>query len=63
MESTYRFEHFDQAPLAREIAFRGGPKPGHPIPDFDLPATDGGRVTRADYLGERPVLIVFGSYT
>jgi len=38
--------------------------PGEPAADFDLPLLDGsGRVRLADFAGERPVALVFGSYT
>jgi hypothetical protein len=38
--------------------------PGEPAFAFDLPLLDGsGRVRLADYTGERPVALVFGSYT
>jgi len=40
------------------------PGPGDQIPGFDLPTTDGGRVTSASLLQDgRPVLLVFGSVT
>ncbi len=38
--------------------------PGAPAFPFDLPLLDGGgRVRLADFAGERPVALVFGSYT
>ncbi len=38
--------------------------PGDPAFPFDLPRLDGaGRVALADFVGERPVALVFGSYT
>ncbi len=37
---------------------------GEPAFPFDLPLLDGGgRVRLADFAGERPVALVFGSYT
>ncbi len=33
--------------------------PGDPMPDFDLPAIDGGRVRLADYLGKKKLVISF----
>jgi hypothetical protein len=37
---------------------------GEPAFAFDLPLLDGaGRVRLADYSGDRPVALVFGSYT
>ncbi len=38
--------------------------PGEPAFAFDLPLLDGsGRVRLADFAGERPVALIFGSYT
>ena len=38
--------------------------PGEPAFDFDLPLLDGGgRVRLSEFAGERPVALVFGSYT
>jgi hypothetical protein len=38
--------------------------PGDPAFPFDLPLLDGeGRVRLADFVGERPVALIFGSYT
>ncbi len=33
--------------------------PGDPMPDFDLPAIDGGRVRLADYVGKKKLVISF----
>jgi peroxiredoxin len=33
------------------------------MPDFDLPTTDGGRVRKHDFVGQRPLLLTFGSVT
>ncbi len=33
--------------------------PGDPMPDFDLPAIDGGRVRLADFLGKKKLVISF----
>jgi hypothetical protein len=38
--------------------------PGDPAFPFDLPLLDGsGRVRLVDFAGERPVALIFGSYT
>jgi hypothetical protein len=38
--------------------------PGDPAFPFDLPLLDGGgRIRLADFTGERPVALIFGSYT
>lgn len=59
---TYGYEHFHTRLLLDDMKFHGGPKPGEPIPDFDLPTTDGSRVQTDDFAG-RPVLITMGSTT
>jgi hypothetical protein len=39
-------------------------RPGEPALDFELPRLEGGgRVRLSDFAGERPVALVFGSYT
>ncbi len=37
--------------------------PGEPAFLFELPTPDGGIVRIADFVGVRPVALVFGSYT
>jgi thiol-disulfide isomerase/thioredoxin len=47
----------------RDMRFeRTDPAPGDHVPSFDLPMIDGGHL-RSDDLGERPVLLIFGSST
>jgi len=41
----------------------GGPEEGAPAPGFTLTTTDGATVALADYQGEKPVVLVFGSFT
>jgi peroxiredoxin len=45
------------------ISFRGGPKPGEDFPDFELSTIDGGTISKADIIGQKPIMIIFGSYT
>ena len=46
------------------VARAGGLREGDPAPDFDLPRPDqSGRVKLSENFGERPVVLVFGSYT
>jgi hypothetical protein len=59
----YRYAHFKRKLLMEDMGFSAGPPPGEPMPDFDLPATDGGRVRKSDFVGERPLLLIFGSVT
>ncbi len=59
----YRYPHFKRELLMEDASFDGGPSPGEPVPYFDLPTTDGGRISKGDFVGERPLLLVFGSFT
>ncbi|HET8632073.1 MAG TPA: hypothetical protein VFL91_31990 [Thermomicrobiales bacterium] len=58
----YRYPHFRRELVLEDLAFRGGPWPGQPLPDFDLPTAGGGRVRKHDFVG-RPLLLLFGSVT
>lgn len=45
-------------------ARKGGLREGNPAPDFTLSAHDhASRVTLSSHRGQRPVVLVFGSYT
>lgn len=59
----YRFDHFRREQLIEDLSFRAGQEPGWPVPDFDLPTVSGGRLRKADFMGQRPVLFTFGSLT
>lgn len=59
----YRYPHFRRDLLWEEGAFHGGVTSGQLFPDFDLPAADGGRVRKRDYVGRRPFLLVTSSIT
>jgi hypothetical protein len=41
----------------------GGPEVGDPAPEFELPTTEGGSLSLAELRAERPVVLVFGSFT
>jgi thiol-disulfide isomerase/thioredoxin len=59
----YRFDHLTLPLVMRDMRFeRTDPAPGDHVPPFDLPTIDGGHL-RSDDLGERPVLLIFGSST
>ena len=60
---SYRFERFRREHLREGLAFRGGKDPGWPAPDFDLPTSQGGRIRKSDFQGQRPVLFAFASLT
>lgn len=63
ISATYRYPHFRRQILREDMAFRGGPSPGEPMPDFDLPTTNGGRVRKHDFVGRRPLLLTCTSIT
>ncbi|MFY1699700.1 MULTISPECIES: redoxin domain-containing protein [unclassified Solwaraspora] len=61
--TAYRFDRFRLPLLLDDLTFgRTAPGPGNRLPDFDLATLDGGRF-RSDALGDRPVLLIFGSRT
>ncbi len=59
----YCYPHFTRGILLDDMAFRGGPYPGQPLPDFDLLTTDGGRVRKRDFIGRWPLLLTCTSIT
>ncbi len=59
----YRYPHFKRQLLIEDLAFRRGPSPGEPMPEFDLPTTEGGRIRKSDFVGQRPLLVTFSSVT
>lgn len=59
----YRYPHFTREILREDMAFRGGPHLGLPLPDFDLPTADGDRVRKRDFAGRRPLLLTCTSIT
>lgn len=59
----YRFDRFRREQLLEDRSFRAGHVPGWQMPDFDLPTVTGGRIRKADFMGQRPVLFTFGSLT
>ncbi len=62
-KTEYRFPRFRRELLMHDFAFEGGPRPGEPFPDFDLLTTDGGRVAKSGFVGDRPLFMVFASVT
>jgi hypothetical protein len=60
----YRYEHFTTKRLLQDIRFgKSTPRQGEALPEFDLATTDGGRVTKTDFVGDRPLLLILGSIT
>jgi len=60
---NYRYEHFESKLLAADMKFLGGPQPGQPMPDFELVTVDGTTVRKDDFVGSRPLLMAFASFT
>ena len=61
-DAAYRYERVTIGLLMDDFRFRKDtPSPGDPFPQFELPTTDGGRIRRDDFIGKRPLLIIFGS--
>ena len=61
----YRFDHPTIATVLSDMRIpKSDPGPGDQAPTFDLPTTDGGKVSSDDLAQDgRPVLLVFGSLT
>ncbi len=58
----YRYERVTLGLLMDDFRFRKGtPAAGDPFPQFELPTTDGRRIRKDDFVGKRPLLVVFGS--
>lgn len=62
-DTTYRYGRFHRELLAHDMAFEGGPRPGDDFPDFHLTTVDGERVSKSDFVGAQPMLMVFSSFT
>lgn len=62
--SDYLYQHVTQDVLSNDFAFSDdAPRPGDPLPLFDLPLTDGSRIRTAELLDSKPVLLITGSFT
>lgn len=60
----YRYQKISTKLLFRDMSFnKNSPKAGQSFPDFDLLTTDGTQVKKSDYIGNKPLLLVFGSLT
>lgn len=62
-DTSYRFPHFRRQLMYHDAVFEGGPRPGEPFPDFDLATVDGDRLRKSDFVGDKPLLMVFASFT
>jgi len=59
----YRIQHFSRALVHDALPSLQGGDVGWPIPDFDLPTTDGGRVRKRDFRGTSPLLVTLACLT
>lgn len=60
----YRYERFTTSLLFRDLRFRrGAAGPGDSLPAFELVTTDGDCLVNQDLLGNKPLLLIFGSIT
>lgn len=61
-QDAYRYERVTMALLMDDMRFNKDTRAaGEPFPQFDLPTTDGRRIRKDDFVGKRPLLVVFGS--
>lgn len=58
----YGYEHFRKELLKEDSSFSHGQRLGEPLPDFDLPTVDGGRLRKRDLAGQ-PFVLIFASFT
>ncbi len=60
----YRYNRFTMTLLLRDMRFRKGARgPGDAFPEFKLVTTDGDELVKQDLLGNKPLLLIFGSIT
>lgn len=52
----YRYPHFRRELMAEGASFAGGPAPGEPMPEFDLPTSGGGRLRKAIVVHQRALM-------
>jgi len=61
---VYRYKRFTTGLLFRDLSFgKQVLGPGDSLPSFELITTSGDRLENHDVLGEKPVLLIFGSMT
>lgn len=60
----YVYQHVTSEILSQDFGFsERAPAPGDFLPRFDLPLADGGWISADELIGDRPVLLITGSYT
>ena len=61
---TKRWDGVPRTGAGRKFVYgEGGPGFGEPAPDFRLTTTTGEEIDLAQFRGEKPVVLVFGSFT
>ena len=62
--ARYANEHVSSGILSEDMQFGDdAPKAGDRLPEFDLQTVEGGRAKSSDLTGQRPVLLITGSFT
>ncbi len=63
-DQKYRYQKFTMNLLFRDLRFnKNAPKAGEVFPNFDLTTTAGIQIKKNDYVGNKPLLLIFGSLT
>jgi len=63
-DKHYRYDRFTTSLLFRDLRFRkGAAGAGDPLPAFKIVTTDGDGLVNQDLLGNKPLLLIFGSMT
>lgn len=57
----YRYQHVTFDVLQHDLKFQAGPAPGDAMPSLDLLSTDRTRMNTTQWVGDKPVLLIFGS--
>ena len=62
--ADYRYDRVTMRILMSDFAFsKGSAAPGDLFPNFKVASTDGEMIAKEHFLGQRPLLVVFGSAT
>jgi peroxiredoxin len=62
---SYNYGSFNREQLRKQLSAKhmNGPKAGEEAPDFELPSVDGEKVRLSDYVGDKNIMLTFGSAT
>lgn len=64
INNDYRYKKFTTKLLLRDMRFhKSAPKAGEPFPEFKLETTEGNTISKQDFVGDKPLLMIFGSLT